>query len=200
MKKIKRTLIFLLIVVIALAGIYIANKGGILKVTTEKSSVADLLQDNLAELSDFTSLKYEYTNVIVSKTDRKLPLGFTDIHFAEAIKLIRYSGYIKAGIDLSKVQVSPEDGQLLIKIPRSKILDNVAETETATVEDIKGNIFSDYPSQYLFDEINAEKDKLEKDKIDQGLLDQADQVAVKFLTAFLKSHGYNEFVIDFLTP
>lgn len=200
MKKIKRTLLFLLIIVIALAGVYIGSKGGVFKVTTQQDSVANLVQDNLAELSDFTSLKYEYTNVIVSRTDRKLDLGFTDIQFAEAIKLIRYSGYIKAGIDLSQVDVSHQDGQVLIKIPKPKILDNVVATETTTVEDVKGNIFSDYPSQFVFDEINAEKTRLEKEKVDQGFLDQADQVAVKFLTAFLKSHGYDEFTISFLTP
>lgn len=201
MKKIKRTLIFLLVVVITLAGVYIVNKGGLFKLTTEKSSVASLLQDRLVELSDLTTLKYEYKNVIISKTERNLSLGgLTDISFAEAIRLISYTGYIKAGIDLSKVEVSPEDGQLLIKIPRSEILDNVAETEGATVEDVKGNIFSNYPSQTIIDEINAAKEKLLAEKIDQGFLDQADQAAVKFLSSFLKSHGYDEFVIDFLTP
>lgn len=86
---------------------YILSATGLIKITTERSSDTSLLQDNLVELSEWTTLKYEYSNVIISRTDRNLIIfGITDIRFAESIKLIEYSGYLKAGTDLSKVEIT----------------------------------------------------------------------------------------------
>jgi len=58
--------------------------------------------------------------------------------------------------------------QLSVRVPKSQILNNVVETEKTRVEDIKGTIFSDYPSQIIFDEINVNKQQLEEEKISQG--------------------------------
>ncbi|MFP3344656.1 DUF4230 domain-containing protein, partial [Halomonas sp. SIMBA_159] len=59
------------------------------------------------------------------------------------------SGYLKAGSDLSQMEMDYDDEseQMSVKIPKAQILDNVVETEKTTVEDVKGNTFSDYPSQ-----------------------------------------------------
>lgn len=145
-----------------------------------------------------TTLKYEYSTVIISQTERNIPL--IDFSFAEAIKLIEYSGYIKAGIDLSKADVSFDESSdvLTVRVPRAQVLDHVAETQTAKVQDVKGNIFSDYPTQIIFDEINVRKEEIEKEKIDQGLLDQADDRIQKLLTSFLQINGYENAVIEFI--
>jgi hypothetical protein len=157
-----------------------------------------LVQDRLVELSELTTLKYEYSTVIISQTERNIPL--IDFSFAEAIKLIEYSGYIKAGIDLSKADVSFDESSdvLTVRVPRAQVLDHVAETQTAKVQDVKGNIFSDYPTQIIFDEINVRKEEIEKEKIDQGLLDQADDRIQKLLTSFLQINGYENAVIEFI--
>lgn len=157
-----------------------------------------MVQDRLVELSELTTLKYEYSTVIISQTERNIPL--IDFSFAEAIKLIEYSGYIKAGIDLSKADVSFDESSdvLTVRVPRAQVLDHVAETQTAKVQDVKGNIFSDYPTQIIFDEINVRKEEIEKEKIDQGLLDQADDRIQKLLTSFLQINGYENAVIEFI--
>ncbi len=155
-----------------------------------RTSEIALLQDNLVGLSEWTTLKYEYSNVIVSRTEKNLSLmGLTDINYAEAIKLIQYSGYLKAGSDLSRLKISYDDSsnQLLIKVAKSQVLDNVVETEKTRVEDIKGNIFSDYPTQTVFDEINAHKKQLEEEKIGDGLLEEADNRIKLLLSSFLQA-------------
>ena len=82
-------LIVIIILLIVVSGIYMFNKNGLFQSTTNKSSETSLLQDNLIELSEWTTLKYEYSNVIVSRTERSLSLlGVTEINYAEAIKLI----------------------------------------------------------------------------------------------------------------
>ncbi len=189
--------IVVVVLTVVIAGAVIWSQMKPLGVTTSKSSSTSLVQDRILELSELATLKYEYSEVIVSRTDRKVPM--TDIKFAEAIKLIRYSGYLKAGTDLSKIKLSYDetDDRMSVRVPKSEILDNVAETEKAKVEDVKGSILSDYPSQTIFDEINTNKEKMEKKKISQGFLDEADQATEKLLTSFLNSNGYKDVVIEF---
>nr|WP_251131213.1 MULTISPECIES: DUF4230 domain-containing protein [unclassified Exiguobacterium] len=168
--------------------------------TTNKSSDTALVQDRIVELSELATLKYEYSHVIVSRTNREVSLiGLSDIKFAEAIKLIEYSGYLKAGTDFSNIKLSydDKDESMLVQVPKSKILDNVAETENTKVTDIKGNIFSDYPSQTIMDEITKDKEKVEEKKVSQGFLKEADKATEKLLISFLNSNGYENVTIEF---
>ena len=165
--------------------------------STNQQADVSLVKDRLVELTELTTLKYEYSNVIVSRNSTKVPL--VEIKLAEAIKLIEYSGYLKAGTDLSNMEVSYNDTteKLTVTVPHSTILDNVANTDDAVVTDVKGTLFSDYPSQLIFDEINKEKAKMEKAKIEQGLLTEADERIEAFLTEFLKNSGYETVAIEF---
>lgn len=189
--------IVVLILVIGVAGFFMFSQMKSFGVTTSSSSESSLVQDRIVELSEWTTLKYEYSKVIVSRTNRSILM--TDIKFAEAVRLIEYSGYLNAGSDLSNLEVSYDEGaeQLSIRVPRAQILDNVVETETAKVQDIKGNIFSDYPTQTIFDEINADKKILEEEKISQGFLEEADKRTEELLTTLLNSMGHNDSIIEF---
>ncbi|MDX5979678.1 DUF4230 domain-containing protein [Exiguobacterium profundum] len=168
--------------------------------STNQQADVSLVKDRLVELTELTTLKYEYSNVIVSRNTTSVSLiGLKDVKLAEAIKLIEYSGYLKAGTDLSNMEVSYNDTteKLTVTVPHSTILDNVANTDDAVVTDVKGTLFSDYPSQLIFDEINKEKANMEKTKIDQGLLTEADKRIEAFLTEFLKNSGYETVAIEF---
>lgn len=177
----------------------------IFETSTNKTSESALIQEQLVPLSEWTTLKYEYSNVIISRTERSFSLPVVpDLNYAEAIRLIEYSGYLKAGTDLSKLIVSPEkvsseEGakKISVRLPKSQILDNVVETEKATVEDVKGTIFSDYPTQMIIDEINKHKQQLEEEKISQGFLEEADERARALLTTYLKADGYDIVEIEF---
>lgn len=196
MKKLRKTKAVGLVLILTTVGAYAVLQPEIVKTTA--TSETSLIQDNLVELSEWTALKYEYSNVIVSRTEKSISLPGKDINFAEAIKLIEYSGYLKAGTDLSKVEVDYNETtkKITVKVMKSKILDNVVETDKARVEDIKGNIFSDYPTQFIFDEINEEKKQLEEDKISQGFLEEADLRLRQLLTSFLRANGFIDITID----
>lgn len=201
MKKFKQVLI-MLIVILGLVMIISLVVGGndLFGLSTKNSSEAALLQDNLVELSEWTTLKYEYTNVIISRSEKNLSLiGLPDVKLAEVIKLIQYSGYLKAGTDMSTIDITIDQGsnKLTAKVAKSKILDNVVMTETAVVEDIKGNIFIDYSPQIVFDEINEHKKQLEIDKVSQGFLKEADLRLTQLLIAFFKTKGYEDIEIIF---
>lgn len=199
-KKLKWILLTILIVLIVVSGIYVSNKYDLIQTSTNITSETSLLQDHLLELSEWAILKYEYSNVIISRTEKNLALpGISDINYGKTIKLIEYSGYLKAGTDLSKIQITYDElsKELLIRIPKSQILDNVVETEKTKVEDVTGNLFSDYPTQIVFDEINANKKQLQEEKISQGFLEEADQRVRQLLISFSKAKGYDDIAVEF---
>jgi len=191
---------FVAIVIIGFIAFFGFDMGNILNFNETKTSQATLVAEKLVELSEWTTLRYEYSNVIVSRLEQSVNVfGITDFNYAETIKLIEYTGYIKAGTDMSKVEITidEESNKISVKVPRSQILDNVVETENTRVEDLIGNIFSNYPTQIVFDEINKNKILLEEKKIKDGFLDDADKRIEELLTSFLLSSGFEEIEVEF---
>lgn len=197
MKKLVGILFFVLI--IGVAG-YAFSQTNLFGVTTDSSSDASLVQDQIVKIAELASLEYEYSNVIVSETGKNISLpGVSDIKFAEAIRLIEYDGYIKAGSKASEIETSYDEStkQLVLRVPRAEILENVADTENMEIRDIKDELFSDYPSQKIIEDINTEKEKLEKEKIEQGFLEEADNNTAEILMALLETPAYEEVIIEF---
>ncbi|ANU20788.1 hypothetical protein BBI15_11465 [Planococcus plakortidis] len=198
MKKLVVILFFVL--VIGAAAGYAFSQTNLFGVTTDSSSDASLVQDQIVKIAELASLEYEYSNVIVSETGKNISLpGVSDIKFAEAIRLIEYDGYIKAGSKASEIETSYNDStkRLVVRVPKAEILENVADTQNMEIRDIKDELFSDYPSQKIIEDINIEKEKLEKEKIEQGFLEEADKNTEEILTALLETPAYNEVIIEF---
>ena len=187
-------------VIVGVVVIIMFAKPDLFSVATKQSVDTSLVQDRLVELSEWATLRYDYRNVIVSRTERSISLPVVnDVNFSETIKLIDYTGYLKAGTDLSKVEIlyNETSQQCKVRVPKSRILDNVVETENTKVEDIKGSILSNYPTQTIMDEINASKKTLQEEKISQGFLEQADMRTKSLLISYLNSCGYADVVIEF---
>lgn len=198
MKKLIGILFFVLI--IGAAAGYAFSQTSLFGVTTNSSSDASLVQDRIVKIAELASLEYEYSHVIVSETDKNISLpGVSDIKFAEAIRLIEYDGYIKAGSKASEIETSYDEStkQLVVRVPKTEILENVADTENMEIRDIKDELFSDYPSQKIVEDINLEKEKLEKEKVEQGFLEEADKNTEEILTALLETPVYEEVIIEF---
>lgn len=166
-------------------------------ITSSQSSHTSLIQERVVELAELSTLKYEYSKAMVNREDKKIPM--TDIRFAETIKLVEYTGYLKAGSDLSKVEVDYDEvGKLVtVRVPKAKILDNVIELENMTIEDVKGNIFFDPPTQNIIDDVNEEKNEFEEEKISDGFLTEADKRTEEVLKSFLNFDKENEIIIEF---
>lgn len=196
--KIIKSIVLTIIIIIAV--LLLLNFRNILNFNEDKTSRATLVAEKLVELSEWTTLRYEYSNVIVSRLEQSVNVfGITDFNYAETIKLIEYTGYIKAGTDMSKVEITIEEesNKIIVKVPKSQIIDNVVETENTRVEDLVGNIFSNYPTQIVFDEINKNKILIEEKKINDGFLEDADKRIEELLTSFLLSSGFEEIEIEF---
>lgn len=188
-------IISLLLIVIAVLVVFTQIKP--FGITSSQSSNAVLIQERVVELSELTTLKYEYTKAMVYRDDTKIK--WTDIRIGETIKLVEYTGYLKAGSDLSKVEVDYDEvgKQVTVRVPKAKVLDNVVELEKMDITDVKGTIFSDPPTQELIDEVTEKKKKFEEEKIGQGFLTEADKRTEEVLKSFLSRDEVNEVIVEF---
>lgn len=198
-KKIKLIINLLVIAALIGVGIFIFN-GGLARDKINREVQISLVQDNLIELAELATLRYDYKNVIISTSSKTLSLlGLTDIKYAEATQLIEYTGYLKAGTDFTEIEISYDEAtdSLTVNVPHARILDNVVQTEAVVVQDVKKNIFVRHETKIVFDEINENKAKLERDKVAQGFLDEADKRTASLLRSFLHQAGFDDVVVEF---
>ncbi|MEG0771808.1 DUF4230 domain-containing protein [Clostridium sp.] len=181
-KKIKLMLILLIALAIALF-----CSSFTLKDNLEKK--CELVAEKLVTISELATIKYNYSNVISIKDNLK----YKDfiIPFTEKSCVIKYNGYITAGVDLSKALISAENKELLISLPPSTILNHTVNEEEIFIFDEKSSAFNKLNIGDMLKEIISEKEKTEEELIKEGFLKKVDEDTIKFLQGFFKELGYD---------
>lgn len=144
------------------------------------------IEEQLVSLRELITAKYIYKNAARMEGNKTWIWGWT-LPFSDTSLLATYEGYIKAGIDLNKVEISVNENTrtITVKLPPSEVTDNNIPQETITVLEVKNNLFN----EITFDEYNtfiaAEKPKMEDEAIRKGLLTDANVEAQAAIKAFL---------------
>ena len=189
-KKIGIILLILLAAVLAMV-IYF-------KVTSarETSILSETIEEKVSKIVELSTVKYNYTNVAAYK-DRKKMSG-ANLPFTEKRFLIKYNGYIKAGVDLKNIEVSLKDKETVeVTLPRPVILDNVIDEDDIYIYDEKDTVFNNLSINDLYDVLKEEKQKTETEVIDKGLLNEAQKNANEILLTFLENMGFKNIKVTF---
>lgn len=154
----------------------------------------DLIADKLVTISELATVKYNYSNIISIKDSLK----YKDfiIPFTEKSCVIKYNGYITAGVDLSKATISTVNKELLISLPTSSILNHTVNEEEIFMFDEKSSAFNKLNLTDMLKEIITEKEKTENELLKEGFLDRVNSDTVKFLQSFFKELGYENIKIN----
>lgn len=184
--------IFLIILAVAIALFFFIQ----FSVKKETSSLSDTIEEQLSKLLELSTVKYNYTNVVAYKDNKKfsgMNMPFTNKEF-----LIKYNGYIKAGVDLKDTEIDVKDPKTVeIKLNKPKILDNVINEEDSYIYDEKESVFNQLKLKDLHEVLVKEKEKMEKEVIKNGLLNDAEKNTKEILTSFLKNLGFENVKIAF---
>jgi hypothetical protein len=188
--KIKFIILFiLLILTISTVMVYsIINS-----IKNEQNITSTLIAERLSKISELSTLKYNYSNIIIVKNSKKfkdVPIPFTEKSF-----FIKYSGYIKAGVDLKDLNIVVNKNDVIITLKKSKILDNVINNEDLLVYDEKTSMFNKLSMQDIIDEISNEKIVTAEDLLKKGFLDEANNNAKLLLKGFLLDMGFENVTI-----
>ena len=190
--------LFLLIILVFSINSLLGSKNislfGIVK--NNESIDSTIIIEKIERIRDISAIKYHYSNVIAYKDNKKLK-DF-DLPFTQKAFLIKYDGYIKAGIDANNIDIIFNEGKSIkIVIERSKILDHVIDEKSVFVYDEKSSIFNELSINDVFSQIVSEKINIENKLIEKGFLNEADNNVKIFLEEILKDIGFENIDILF---
>jgi len=146
-----------------------------LKIIEEKEIItSDIIESQIAQIAEISSVKYNYRDVLQMTNHRKI--NGMKVPFTEKSFIIVYNGYVKAGVDLTDVEVTVDDGKYVtVTIPNARILDNVIDEKTIDVVDETSSMFNELKMDDYFEVISAKKDVVAENLIEEGFLDEANK-------------------------
>lgn len=180
--------IFLLIVAIVLA-FFLFKKSN--KQPRYDSSA---IMEKIAYVKELSLVKYNYSGVISYSDYMKfmnLQVPLTEKKF-----MIRYSGYVKAGIDVSQASVFVSGKNVKVILPKPTIQETVIDEKTIQVFDESMNIFNPTKVADYQKAIVGEKNKIMQDALGKGILTESSDQAHKFITSLLDELGFEKIEIS----
>lgn len=195
MKKwVKEIKVILLITAIIAVAWFLSGFG----TTNEKSTNITNISNELKRISDLATYKNTYTDVVFTKDSKKIQ-DFT-IPFTTKTLLIKYTGYVKAGVNLedAEIEVNNEEKKIDLKLKKAKVLDNVIDTDNVTILDEKSALFNKIQGQEIINELNKNKGQVVDKLIKDGFLEKANENTKILLEGILKSMGFEKINIVFV--
>lgn len=192
--KMKNKLIFL-ITLIALTISAIMIYSIIDSFNNGKVITSTMISERLSKISELSTAKYSYTNVLSLKDSKKFkdfPIPFTEKSF-----LIKYSGYIKAGVDLKDIDVLVNEKIVIITLKKAKIFDHAINNEDLFIYDESSSMFNKLSMQDMISEISSEKIRVETTLLKTGFLDEANSNTKLLLQGILLDMGFQSVTILF---
>lgn len=147
---------------------------------------SDTIREQLNSLQQLVTQEYIYTNADKGGGNDTWIFGWKR-PFSGKSFVITYDGSIKAGIDLSKIQISVNESakKVTVTLPKSTITDNNIPQETIKVIEVKDGLFNEVTLEDYNAFVVKQKAAMEQKAIDQGLLTKADEQAKETVKAFL---------------
>ena len=146
---------------------------------------SDLLSQQIQSISELASVEYNYTNM--GKFENQATFYGWKVPFTTKSFILSYDGKIKAGIDMSLVEVEMHNKNIDITIPQAKILSHEIDEKSIEVFNETKNIFNqisitDY-NQFAIDQ----KESMENKAKEKGLLKEAQDKAKETIKTFVES-------------
>ena len=186
MKKIQISQTLKNIIVIVVIAVVFFFVGKVWPSGEEPTAItSDLLSQQIQGISELASVEYNYTNM--GKYENQATFYGWKVPFTTKSFILSYDGQIKAGIDMSLVEVNVHGQNSDITIPQAKILSHEIDQESIEVFDETKNIFNqisitDY-NQFAIDQ----KKSMESKAQEKGLLEEAQNKAKETIQTFVES-------------
>lgn len=196
-----RTRLLLILLILLLAGgamlaafLYGLKRGG---EEAEPVITSDLLSEQLRSAQELVSVAYYYTNM--GRFENQVDFYGWKVPFTTKSFIVSYDGTIKAGVDLSQVQVEV-DGMAMavtVRLPESRILSHEIPEDSIEVFDESDNLFNRITIEDYTGFTLEQKEVMEQRAEEGGLLSSADEkarVAVKSLLTLMP--GMEEYTLS----
>lgn len=182
MKKVKKILIIILLIGLALFAAFFYGKKQ-MKSEMEPEITSSLIYNKLVSAMELTTLKYHYTNMGHFENQNTF-YGYK-VPFTSKEFIVSYEGLINAGIDLNKMKVNVGDKSIEVRIPAAEILSHEIYEDSLKVYDERESIFNRIDIEDYNDFSKDQKSEIEKKAIKKGLLKEADEESKRAIEEIL---------------
>lgn len=193
MRKNKNKIIIILVTILLIVS-------GLVYLKASSKRKAEIISTNIEEkvsrIVELSTIKFNYTDVTSYKDS--VQLQGLNIPFTGKSFIIKYSGYIKAGVDLESMDFNIVDNNTIdIKMDKAKILENVISEEDVVFFDEKDGLFNKLSFKDLYQVLIGEKEKAKEEAIERGLLIESENNVREILISLLEGMGYRNINIKF---
>ena len=189
--KLKRRAILVLILIAVVAGAFFL--GGVMAGRNSQPQItSSLLGQRLSAIQELATQEYHYTNM--GRFQNQLDFYGWKVPFTTKSFIVAYDGVIKAGVDLSELQVEVSGKTISVTLPEGKILSHDIDEESIEVFDETKNIFNPIRIEDYTGFTADQKASMEERAISEGLLTAASErartVVEEFITALPGAEDY----------
>ena len=189
--KLKRRAILALLLIAVVAGAFFL--GGVMAGRDSQPQITSaLLGQRLNAIQELATQEYHYTNM--GRFQNQLDFYGWKVPFTTKSFIVAYNGGIKAGVDLSELQVEVSGKTISVTLPEGKILSHDIDEYSLEVFDETKNIFNPIQIEDYTGFTADQKASMEERAIDEGLLTAASErartVVEEFLSAFPGAEEY----------
>lgn len=149
--------------------------------------------NRVVPIQELALVKYNYSGVIGYKDFLKILK--MNVPLTEKSFLLKYNGYIKAGVDFENMKVEVSGKDVNISLPRAKILDVSIDEKSIKVYNESMNAFNPLTISDYNKAIVREKETMSNSAISQGILRDAAKHAEIVLTTIMKDMGFENIKI-----
>lgn len=181
--------LFLLLVIALLSYLLIRKT----PTESDESYHSDTIMEQISYLQELSLVRYNYSGVI--DYEQYLKLMNHAVPMTKKSFLIRYTGYVKAGIDMSKVSVEVDEKNITILLPQPSIMATVIDEKSLKTYDETTNLLNPIRLSDYKKAIVREKQKISKAAIDKGILTTSSRQAHQYITTMLTQMGYENIQI-----
>jgi len=154
---------------------------------------ATTVLNKIVYVQDLALVKYNYAGVIGFKDYMKIMN--IQVPLTEKFFLLKYNGYIKAGVNLKDATLNVSGKNILVKMPKPYIQETVIDEKSIRVYDESMNAFNPISINDYNKAITNEKNTMIKDAINQGILRESSEQAHLVITSLLKEMGFEKIQI-----
>ena len=182
--------IFFILTTILLAILLFSNKSS---KEEEIGYDSTAILNRVVPIQELALVKYNYSGVIGYKDFLKILK--MNVPLTEKSFLLKYNGYIKAGVDFENIKVEVSGKDVHISLPRAKILDVSIDEKSIKVYNESMNAFNPLTISDYNKAIVREKETMSNSAISQGILRDAAKHAEILLTTIMKDMGFENIKI-----
>lgn len=192
-ESLKSKIIIVLTISLIIIGFVFYNK---ISIDRKTNLLSNKVEENVTRLVELSTVKYNYTNIV--EYENNIQLKGINIPFTSKRFIVKYSGYLKAGIDLETLEINMDNNDKIeVSMDKPKVFENIISEEDVYFFDEKDSIFNELSFKDLYSVLIEEKEKMKEEAIEKGLLNDAEKNGEEIIKSLLKGMGFKSIKVQF---